>query len=296
MLLPDEQKYDPWNAKQDITDVKVIVHCCRYWMLSEWECDKMSFPFWRLYHSRLGGAYVCFEGKETELSPDKIIIIPPYTSFSNRLKQTSNNDTEKISGIKVQSIFEIDEYAKAGLTDQLFIHFNLGFPFDSVNPGIYCYEIDSRISYLIGKIEENRLLNPGKIDFKENVNICCLILSFIDSVPFNSDPSIDNRILKVIKHIDKNISEPLTNEDLCQVVNLATNSFARLFKENIGLSVQKYIQEKRIEHATLLLHHSNLGVDEIADKCGFYDRNHFSKLFKLYTGMAPVQYKKKLRM
>jgi AraC-like DNA-binding protein len=294
--LPNEQKYDPCNAKQEITDVKISVHCSRYWMLSEWNCNYMSFPFWRLYHSRIGGAYVGFKEKKTELAPGKIIIIPPNTSFYTRLNDTSNNEIEKISGIKIQSVSEIKYYAKKGLTDQFFVHFNLGFPFDSIKSGIYEYTLDSKTTCLIDKIEEERILNPGKIEFTDNINICCFILSYLRFIPFNPTPTIDNRILRIIDYIEKHIADQLTNKDLSYVANMATNSFARLFKENMNMTVQKYVQEKRVEQAILLLHHSHLGIDEIAENSGFYDRNHFSKLFKLRTGISPGIYKRKLYM
>ena len=83
--LSEKLKYDPWETYQEIADVKIVLHCSRYWMLSEWECENMSFPFWRLYHSRTGGSFVTFEASEHELTNDKLLLIPPYTSFSTRI-------------------------------------------------------------------------------------------------------------------------------------------------------------------------------------------------------------------
>jgi len=59
--------------------------------------------------------------------------------------------------------------------------------------------------------------------------------------------------------------------------------------------VQQYIQKKRIDAAIILLHYSDLGIDDVASKCGYYDRSHFSKIFKRITGVAPVSYRKKVR-
>jgi AraC-like DNA-binding protein len=292
---PEQQKYDPWELQQEIANFKVTVHCCRYWMLSEWECKNMSFPFWRLYHSRLGGSYVLFEGKKIELSPDKIIIIPPYTSFSSRLKGTDPN--ENIQGIRIQQEEEIALYQKRGMTDQMFVHFNLGYPYDQIQPDVYEITIDSEREKLVREIENDRLQEPNAIGFSSNLKIVSLILATLQQIPAAlwQQPETDNRIQKAIRYIDKNLDKPLTNESLSTLANLATNSFARLFRESMNSSVQQYIQQRRIDQAVILLHHSDLSIDEISSQCGFYDRHHFSRVFRKQTGIPPGSYRQKMQ-
>jgi AraC-like DNA-binding protein len=294
--VPEEQKYDPWVTKQEITDVKVIVHCCRYWMLSEWECENMSFPFWRLYHSRLGGAYVCFEGKKVQLSSDKIVIIPPYTPFSTHLRTDQNRKEESIKGYRIKEEIEIDAYAKKRMTDQMFVHFNLGFPHDRIQQGIYEFNTDAFTETFIRSIEVSLLQEPTRLDFQTNAKIISLLLFFLQGIPkkLSTYFVVDERIKKVIDYIEKKISIPLTNKELAMVSNLATNSFARLFRENMNCSVQHYILQRRIDQAIVLMHHSNSQIGDIALECGFYDRHHFSRVFKKIKGIPPVSYRKKV--
>ena len=47
--------------------------------------------------------------------------------------------------------------------------------------------------------------------------------------------------------------------------------------------------------AIILLHYSDIEIDNIASKCGYCDRSHFSKAFKKTTGVAPASYRKKAR-
>jgi AraC-like DNA-binding protein len=292
---PEQQKYDPWELQQEIANFKVTVHCCRYWMLSEWECKNMSFPFWRLYHSRLGGSFVLFEGKKIELSPDKIIIIPPYTSFSSRLSGTEPN--ENIQGIRIQQEEEIALYQKRGMVDQMFVHFNLGYPYDQILPDVYEITIDGEREKMVREIENDRLQEPNAIRFSSNLKLVSLILSTLQQIPAAlwQQPETDNRIQKVIRYIDKNLDKPLTNESLSTLANLATNSFSRLFRECMNSSVQQYIQQRRIDQAVILLHHSDLSIDEISSQCGFYDRHHFSRVFRKKTGIPPGSYRQKMR-
>lgn len=292
---PEQQKYDPWELQQKIVNFQLTVHCSRYWMLSEWECKKMSFPFWRLYHSRLGGAHVSFEGKITEIAPGRLILIPPYTAFSSHLKGTEPNET--IKGVRIQHEDEVAYYGQSGFTDQLFIHFNLGYPFDHVENKIYEVPIDEALSKTIEAIEANRLASPNTIDFQSNIQIISLVLAALYHTP--SDlwklPETDRRIQNIIYHINTNLSQKLENNDLSRIANLATNSFARLFRENMQISVQQYIRKRRIDQATILLHHSDLSIEEIAIKCGFYDRHHFSRIFREQAGIAPGLYRQKMK-
>jgi transcriptional regulator GlxA family with amidase domain len=40
-----------------------------------------------------------------------------------------------------------------------------------------------------------------------------------------------------------------------------------------------------------LLRHGKLSIDEIAGKCGFADRYHFSKSFRKYFGLPPAEFR-----
>jgi transcriptional regulator GlxA family with amidase domain len=95
----------------------------------------------------------------------------------------------------------------------------------------------------------------------------------------------------ILQFIKENLNGDLQNCTLAAMVNMSTNSFARLFKENTGESVQQFIIRSRIEQARLLLHHSKKSIDTIASECGFCDRHHFSKIFKQCLDMSPGYYK-----
>lgn len=294
-MLPEKQKYDPWETQQEITDIKILLHCSRYWMLSEWECENMSYPFWRLYHSRTGGSFVNFDGIESELTPNTLLVIPPDTSFSTKIR--GFNKQECIRGVRIKSELEIDSYKMVGMSDQFFIHFNLGFPYDRFKPGVYNIEIDEQQFKQLVSIENERLQQPDIISLFSAMKLNALILFALQNLPAAhwTFPDIDKRILKAINFIDKNINSELSNATLSNMVHLAPNSFARLFRDNLNSSVQQYIRHRRIEHAIMLLHHSDVGIDEIAQKCGFYDRHHFSKVFKSETGLPPVNYRSKIK-
>jgi transcriptional regulator GlxA family with amidase domain len=136
--------------------------------------------------------------------------------------------------------------------------------------------------------------NESDCNLKTSLQIHLLIFNLLNSL----DPSIfknkqlDQRIYSVLMYIDQHIDQPLDNSILAGIANMATNSFARLFAENQNISLQNFIQKRRIENACNLLHHTDLNIDQISDLCGFSDRSHFSKIFKKQLQITPGYYKK----
>ena len=66
----------------------------------------------------------------------------------------------------------------------------------------------------------------------------------------------------------------------------------RYARKKFGIGKKKISTIGKMEKAKRLMS-ENQDLAEIALRCGFYDQSHFSKVFKLYTGLTPAQYLKK---
>ena len=73
---------------------------------------------------------------------------------------------------------------------------------------------------------------------------------------------------------------------------MAINSFARVFKEEIGIPPQQFVRERRVQKTSILLHHTSETIEEIARLSGFCDRFHLARVFKEVTSYSPAQYRK----
>lgn len=295
----EQKKIDPSKNKQFFSDIKIRLHCCRYWICSQWECTNMAFPFWRIYHNRTKGARIIFDGIETELTEDKIIVIPPNTSYSNNLiTKDARIKTESIEGEMVKDINDIAHCVNNGSFDHLFVHFNLGMPYDYVKPGVYVIDNNAYFADLLERIEMNCIHGGDTIDFRASMNIHILILSVLTEMPGKlwMRLDMDKRILSCQQYVQNNLQTDLSNSTLASMAFIATNSFSRLFRENTGESVQQFVMKSRIENARLLMHHSDKSIDLIASECGFCSRHHFSKAFKKTLGMSPGYYKQNVTL
>ncbi|MDA3880493.1 MAG: AraC family transcriptional regulator [Prolixibacteraceae bacterium] len=287
----NDKKADPSGIRQHFIPLQPEVHCCRYWKLTDWEYSNMSFPFWRLYYNTIPGATVTYNEKEIDLKVDNILIIAPFTSFSTRLSKCK---TEGLSGKRIETAKELYDLERTGMTDHLFIHFNLGFHYDHIKPDLYNFNIDKETKQIIDDIRIQTIWSVNEFDMELSAKIYALILKLTGNIKAENwkSKTKDPRVLKIIEYIDVNYSQNLTNESLSEIVALAPNSLLRLFKGIMGLTIHKYILQIRINKSILEMHNHALSIDEVAFKSGFNDRHHFSKVFKQVTGLPPGEYRK----
>jgi Transcriptional regulator containing an amidase domain and an AraC-type DNA-binding HTH domain len=137
--------------------------------------------------------------------------------------------------------------------------------------------------------------NFEQISAQTSLIIFKIIILTVSKIPdgyWNLTTS-DQRIIGTLRMIDEHLDKELTNETLAHHARMAVNSFARLFKSELGMPPQQFIKQRKIQKASILLHHSNNKIDEIAKISGFCDRFHFTKAFKESTGLTPPQYRKR---
>jgi AraC-like DNA-binding protein len=231
------------------------------------------------------------------MEPDTLYLIAPNTDYSSRLyNHTIPEEGYRLTGGRISETDEkqLDELLKNGAIEHLFLHFTLGYPYDNVSPGIYPFRMNKYLEDKIVRLRSYLTKNIAQFNFTIVLTIQSLIceLLFLMGEEKWKYPIKDVRIAKIISHIENNIDKALTNESLANMANMATNAFSRLFKEYVGETLQSFIKKKRIQNACLFLLHSNQSIDEIAEKTGFANRYHFTRIFSRITGYTPAKYKK----
>jgi AraC-like DNA-binding protein len=74
-------------------------------------------------------------------------------------------------------------------------------------------------------------------------------------------------------------------------LNLSPNYFGDLIKKETGKSAHEFIQLKLIDEAKERIFDASKSVSEIAYGLGFKYPQHFSRVFKQYTGVTPQEYR-----
>lgn len=97
-------------------------------------------------------------------------------------------------------------------------------------------------------------------------------------------------IQKILKRIDHNCAEELSLKSLSSEYNIHPVYLGRLFQKEVNETFSEYLNRSRIEQAKTLLSESNLKVNEIARRVGYWEMGYFYKQFKKYVGISPKEY------
>lgn len=75
-------------------------------------------------------------------------------------------------------------------------------------------------------------------------------------------------------------------------VGLSYSRLRTLFKQKMGISLEKYRIMQRIQHSCDLLSQGKMNIGEVAHEMGYKDQFAFSTQFKKVTGMSPKEFQK----
>lgn len=123
-----------------------------------------------------------------------------------------------------------------------------------------------------------------------------LILEFF--VSFLRDLKNDRDFEKEISLVDEitmylfeHFSDDLNQKSIAQMFYISRSYLSKLFKAKTGRGFNEYLNKIRIEQAKISLKTTTVPVTEIAFSCGFNDSNYFSKSFKKFEGVSPLNYR-----
>ena len=91
--------------------------------------------------------------------------------------------------------------------------------------------------------------------------------------------SHQNAINKAIRYIRSHPEKSITVVELARIAGVSRALFCRIFRHNVGMTPHRYINNHRISLATTELIYSDVPIKEIAQRCGFADVYHFSRIF-----------------
>ncbi|MBQ7874204.1 MAG: helix-turn-helix transcriptional regulator [Oscillospiraceae bacterium] len=97
-------------------------------------------------------------------------------------------------------------------------------------------------------------------------------------------------IRRTKEYIAKHLLEDLTAEEIAAHAGYSTYHYCRIFKENTGKSLMRYVREKRLEAAEKDIK-SGESTADVAQKCGFETTSGFSRAYKRKFGKRPTKKK-----
>jgi AraC-like DNA-binding protein len=220
-------------------------------------------PYWRIYWNDAPGGFIKVGRREFELTPDKVVVLSSGTVYSSRLENAVRH---------------------------FHVHCSIGRPFSQVPPQLFELR-DPELVRLAAATAD--YTNTNHSDYRTQMRLHVYICSVLLALPQDLIPpytEYDQRISLAINALDK--SKRKSNRELARTVNMSTNGFLQLFRQETGIPPQTYSRAKRLSDAATMLHFSENTIEEIAKATDFCDRYHFSKAFRKEYGLGPAEFRK----
>lgn len=107
------------------------------------------------------------------------------------------------------------------------------------------------------------------------------------------DFSAENMIRNTNQYILENLEKDLSLDRLAHRAYLNPAYFSTVYKQETGINLSVYIQERRLEQAVKFLKETSLKVSDIGKMVGYPHTQYFTKIFKERYGMTPNRYRKR---
>jgi len=109
----------------------------------------------------------------------------------------------------------------------------------------------------------------------------------------NIEQNYQERILKILIHIQNHLDDELSLEELANIAYFSPFHFHRIFTTHTGESIKSYVRRLRLERATRDLSFTDLSIMQISERAGYDTQQSFHRAFKEAYGKTPKYFRNK---
>lgn len=152
-----------------------------------------------------------------------------------------------------------------------------------------------RFMYLIHELSSESNYGQELLDFSTFLKM----MVFLNEIYMRSDSSEKKELSpsgkryeqfnNILSYINQHLSEDLTIQGLATHFYLSASYLCKIFKQETGTTINKYITAQRITLAKSLLT-DGYSVTDTCNACGFRDYSNFLKTFTRIVGISPKKY------
>lgn len=158
-------------------------------------------------------------------------------------------------------------------------------------------ESGSLFEYITNKLKNSTLtpLTPRSKSVENRFTVSTVVEKIFFKLESVENPKQDNShniAWKIADFIDKNYFLDITGEEIAKEFYLSFDYANRVFGKIMGISIIKYRNDVRLQHAKALMLATTKPLLEIASEVGFENAHYFSRIFKKEEGISPSEYKK----
>jgi AraC-like DNA-binding protein len=272
------------DARLDAEDLRIRIFAAKYIELParSWNSTNVQDPFWRLYMNDRSGAALELADGTYALDAGRLYLVPAGVRFS----------CGNVAAVR-----------------HFYVHFDvIGMPRVALRA---LFSGPLHVPDRAAVVEEARALTQ-ELDERhmfglvEQLRVKALLYgalaAYLQSMP---DDVIERYwrlaaahapVRAALREIEEHLPEQLSNQHLARLCHMSEDHFIRRFRECVGQSPARYIQEQRVLQAAQALLFTADSIETIAAAGGFANRFYFSRVFIRHMGVSPAAYRKAVRV
>ena len=161
-------------------------------------------------------------------------------------------------------------------------------------PQMNAYVTDKALSNQKAKdIQQKYYYELEQIGRVEGVYELCRTLSweFAEAVwRENRENQLSPLVKRCCNYVRSHVYDDLTVAGVAEAMHFSQSYVSHKFKDELGMTLEKYIRIKKVEEAKKLLQ-TNMPLMDIASTLGFASQSHFTDVFKKEIGITPKQFR-----
>jgi AraC family transcriptional regulator of arabinose operon len=103
----------------------------------------------------------------------------------------------------------------------------------------------------------------------------------------------DYRIRRILQYIEADPSKSIA--ELARLVNLSSSRLGHLFRLQVGIDLDSFLRNARLQKAAELLMQTELSIKEISARVGYSHPSSFDRVFRNRFETEPVDYRRQHR-
>ncbi|MCD8053462.1 MAG: AraC family transcriptional regulator [Lachnospiraceae bacterium] len=105
-------------------------------------------------------------------------------------------------------------------------------------------------------------------------------------------PLTSRRLREIVTYVEEHFREPVSLSGIADHLGLSREYFCRFFRQNMGTSFLRYVNEVRVAHIYQDLLRTDTPVADLAEENGFTNQKLFNRIFKEIYGCTPSSVRK----
>lgn len=100
---------------------------------------------------------------------------------------------------------------------------------------------------------------------------------------------------QIMAYLTENYTKNIQIKDIAEATHYSASYISHIFTSVKKVSIMFYVNDLRIQKSKELLEKTDFSVTEISYLVGFNDSNYFTSIFKKYTSITPMKYRRTVK-